>query len=157
MHSNFITPANALDLGAYRQIWADEFNGAAGSRPAPHWFFFEGWGSGKWRGAYYTKHDAYLDGTGTYFYGLALKDGKFMASYLQTYSWQAPRSQWTTLGPGRGRVHRGSDRRDFYAGPGSLERILVIRSLRSRMMAIPATGTEIDIMEYIVDGGEDGC
>jgi Glycosyl hydrolases family 16 len=147
-----VDPANALDLGAYRQIWADEFNGTAGSRPAPHWFFFDGWGSGKWRDAYYTTHDAYLDGSGNLFVRGRVKDGKFMTSYLQTYSWQAPRSQWTTFGPGRGKY---------------IEARIDVTRMQARGPWVgfwlfdpsdtydgnPSNGTEIDIMEYIVDGG----
>ena len=69
--------ANALDLGRYRQIWGDEFEGGAGSRPAPHWYYFDGWGSGKWRDTYYTDRDAYLDGSGNLFMRARVRDGKF--------------------------------------------------------------------------------
>jgi Glycosyl hydrolases family 16 len=145
-------PANALDLGAYRQIWADEFNGAAGARPAQHWFFFDGWGSGKWRDAHYTDQDAYLDGTGNLYLRSRVKDGKFMTSYLQTYSWQASPSQWTTFGPGRGKyIEARVDLSRMQArGPWAA---FWLFDPSDTYDGNPSNGTEIDIMEYIVDGG----
>ena len=144
--------ANALDLGRYRQIWGDEFEGGAGSRPAPHWYYFDGWGSGKWRDTYYTDRDAYLDGSGNLFMRARVRDGKFFTSYLQTYSWQVPQSRWTTFGPGNGKyIEARMDLSRMHArGPWAG---FWLFDPSDTYDGNPSNGTEIDIMEYIVDGG----
>lgn len=142
-----------LDLSGYRLVWADEFEGPAGALPRPHWFFFDGWGAPKWRDAYYTREDATLDGRGRLALRARLDGGVLKTSYLQTYDWKVPRAQWTTFGPGEGtyiearvnvaRLEAGGlwfafwlfDPSDTYDGN-------------------PATGSEIDVVEYLVSAGK---
>ena len=92
----------ALDLSKYKLVWEDGPDGSAGSKPADHWFF-DGWGAGKWRDAYYSEKDAYLDGAGHLVIRSRMEGEAFKTSYLQTYDWKVPKSRWTTFGPGDGK------------------------------------------------------
>jgi Glycosyl hydrolases family 16 len=138
-----------LDLSKYKLVWEDTFDGSAGSKPADHWFFFDGWGAGKWRDAHYTDADAYLDGAGHLVLRSRLEGEKFQTSYLQTYDWKVPKSRWTTFGPGDGKY---------------IETRVMLSDLQAQGPWVgfwlldpsnpydgnPANGTEIDIMEYVV-------
>jgi hypothetical protein len=141
--------------GTWRLVWADEFAGPAGARPAPHWFFFDGWGKTRWRDAWYTTEDAFLNGMGQ----LVLRsrvdptDGnKPRTSYLQTYDWKVPKERWTTFGPGDGtyieaRVDlTGLEARAQWAA-------IWLFDPSDTYDGDPANGTEIDIMEYLVADG----
>ena len=90
-------------MSKYKLVWEDGLDGSAGSKPADHWFFFDGWGAGKWRDAYYSEKDAYLDGAGHLVIRSRMEGEAFKTSYLQTYDWKAPKSRWTTFGPGDGK------------------------------------------------------
>jgi hypothetical protein len=73
----------------------------------------------------------------------------FKTSYLQTYDWKVPKSQWTTFGPGNGKY---------------IETRVMFSDMRAQGPWVgfwlfdpsnpydgnPANGTEIDIMEYVV-------
>jgi beta-glucanase (GH16 family) len=143
----------AFDLSQFHLIWRDEFDGATGSRPAPHWFFFDGWGLGKWRDAYYTKDDAYLDGSGHLVIRARLDGAVLKTSYLQTYDWSVPESRWTTFCPGKGKyVEARIKLSDIEAGglwPG-----FWLFDPSDTYDGDPANGTEIDIMEYLVSFGK---
>lgn len=145
--------------GHWRLTWADEFAGPAGARPASHWFFFDGWGKTRWRDAWYTDADAFLDGDGHLVIRSRLDraDGnKAKTSYLQTYDWKVPKTRWTTFGP-------GSD-----PGDGTyIEARIDVSDLKAHAQwaafwlydptdtydGDPSNGTEIDIMEYVVIEG----
>ena len=140
--------------GRWRQVWADEFEGPQGARPAPHWFFFDGWGKTRWRDAWYTEEDAFLDGQGHLVIRSRLDPadgGKAKTAYLQTYDWKVPQARWTTFGPGH-----------------YIEARLNLAGLQARAQwaafwlfdpsdtydGDPANGTEIDVLEYVVIAGE---
>lgn len=141
--------------GGWRLAWADEFDGPAGAAPAQHWFFFDGWGKTRWRDAWYTRDDAFLDGAGN----LVLRSridradgGKSRTAYLQTYDWKVPPARWTTFGPGAGtyveaRVNlTGLEARAQWAA-------FWLFDPSDTYDGDPANGTEIDIMEYLVADG----
>lgn len=140
--------------GRWRQVWADEFEGPQGARPAPHWFFFDGWGKTRWRDAWYTTQDAFLDGQGHLVIRSRLDPadgGKAKTAYLQTYDWKVPQARWATFGPG-----------------SYIEARLNLAGLQARAQwaafwlfdpsdtydGDPANGTEIDVLEYVVIAGE---
>lgn len=145
--------APALDLTGYRLVWADEFDGPAGARPRPHWFFFDGWGAGKWRDAHYTQEDATLDGSGRLVLRARLDGNLVKTSYLQTYDWKVPRGQWTTFGPGPGTYIEARARLDGLEA-GGLWFAFWLFNPDNAYSGNPATGSEIDIVEYIVSAGK---
>jgi beta-glucanase (GH16 family) len=140
----------AVDLGEYKLVWHDEFDGPAGSRPSKHWFFFGGWGApdGKWRDAYYTDDNAYLDGDGHLVLRARIADGKLMTSYIQTYSFAVPRSQWTTFGPGKGKYIEARVDLSQMRGRGPWAGFWLFDPIHA-YDGNPATGTEMDVMEYV--------
>ncbi|VUX45413.1 exported hypothetical protein [Candidatus Defluviicoccus seviourii] len=142
-----------LDLSGYRLVWADEFDGPAAARPRPHWFFFDGWGKGKWRDAVYTQEDASLDGKGHLALRARLDGGVLKTSFLQTYDWKVPQQQWTTFGPGSGKY---IEARINVAGleAGGLWFAFWLFDPSDAYDGNPATGSEIDIVEYLVSAGK---
>jgi Glycosyl hydrolases family 16 len=141
-----------LDLSDYKLLWEDAFYGSAGSKPGEHWFFFDGWGAGKWRDAYYTDTDAYLDGAGHLVIRSRIEGEKFKTSYLQTYDWKVPASRWTTFGPGQGKY---IETRVEFSGLQAQGPWIAFWLLdpRNPYDGDPHNGTEIDIMEYVVADG----
>ena len=142
-----------LDLSGYRLVWADEFDGPAAARPHPHWFFFDGWGKGKWRDAEYTQEDASLDGNGHLVLRARLDRGVLKTSFLQTYDWKVPQQQWTTFGPGSGKY---IEARINVAGldAGGLWFAFWLFDPSDTYDGNPATGSEIDVVEYLVTAGK---
>lgn len=144
------------DESAFALEWRDEFEGPAGARPAPHWFFFDGWETGVWRDAHYTEEDGYLDGSGRLALRARAENGALRTSYLQTYDWPAPPNDWTTFGP-------GPDGRFFEArvdvsgmNAGGLWCAFWLFDPSDTYDGIPDNGTEIDIFEYLVAYGKQG-
>lgn len=139
-----------LDLSGYRLVWADEFDGPASAQPRPHWYFFDGWGKGKWRDAHYTRDDARLDGNGHLVLKARLDEGVLKTSFLQTYDWKVPQTQWTTFGPGtyiEARVHLNG------LEAGGLWFAFWLFDPSDAYDGNPATGSEIDVVEYLVSAG----
>lgn len=141
-----------VNLNNYTIVWRDEFNGAWGSPPNPHWFFFDGWGSGKFRDAYYTNKLAFHDGNGHLVLRSQIQDGKFKTSFLQTYSWYAPQSEWTTFGPGEGKYIEARVRFSELHAHGPWVAFWLFDP-SDTYDGNPANGTEIDIMEYVLSDG----
>jgi hypothetical protein len=142
----------ALDLSKYKLVWEDGFDGSAGSKPADHWFFFDGWGAGKWRDAHYTGNDAYLDGAGHLVIRSRMEGEAFKTSYLQTYDWKAPKSQWTTFGPGHGKYIEARVMLSDMRAQGPWAAFWLFDPAHA-YDGNPENGTEIDIMEYVVARG----
>lgn len=143
----------ALDLSGYRLVWADEFDGPADAPPRPHWFFFDGWGAGTWRDAHYTRDNASLDGSGHLVLKARLDEGVLKTSFLQTYDWKAPRAQWTTFGPGAGTYIEARVNLDGLEA-GGLWFAFWLFDPSDAYDGNPATGSEIDIVEYLVSAGK---
>ena len=145
------TAASALDKADYRLTWRDEFSGPARAKPSPHWFFFDGWGTGKFRDTYYTDKDAYLDGAGHLAMRLRVQNGKFMTSYLQTYDWKVPQDRWTTFGPGRGKYIEAKVNFSSLQAHGPWVAFWLFDP-SDTYDGNPHNGSEIDIMEYVRGG-----
>ena len=142
--------ALALNLKDYRLVWQDEFGGAFGTRPGPHWFFFDNWNNpnAPWRDAYYTQDNAFLDGQDHLVIQYRIIDGRLVTSYLQTYDWDRPESEWKTFGPGKGKyIEAKVDLGGLKArGPWVAFWLL---DPHQPYDGNAANGTEIDIMEYV--------
>jgi Glycosyl hydrolases family 16 len=139
-------------LSKYKLVWEDAFDGSAGSKPADHWFFFDGWGADKWRDAHYTDSDAYLDGAGHIVIRSRMEGETFKTSYLQTYDWKVPKSQWTTFGPGHGKYIEARIMLSDMQAQGPWVAFWLLDP-SNPYDGNPANGTEIDIMEYVVADG----
>jgi Glycosyl hydrolases family 16 len=142
----------SLDLSKYKLVWEDGFDGSAGSKPADHWFFFDGWGAGKWRDAYYSEKDAYLDGAGHLVIRSRMEGDRFQTSYLQTYDWKVPKSRWTTFGPGDGKYIETRVMLSDMQAQGPWAAFWLFDPAHA-YDGNPDNGTEIDIMEYVVARG----
>ncbi|RME21662.1 MAG: glycosyl hydrolase family protein [Deltaproteobacteria bacterium] len=146
-----------LAQGRWDLVWQDEFDGPAGQRPAPHWFFFDGWDNGgKWRDAFYTDGEhAMLDGLGHLVLEAVLVGGELHTAYLTTYDWSVPQEQWTTFGPRDGLYLEAAVRLDGLEA-GGLWTAFWLFDPSDTYDGDPSTGTEIDIMEYLIAYGAEG-
>jgi beta-glucanase (GH16 family) len=147
--------AQQLPPGSWTMEWQDEFEGDFGARPSDHWFFFNAWGApqGKWRDAYYTEEDAYLNGNGKLALRARLINDSLKTSTIQTYDWAHPKSEWTTFGPGR--YFEASIKLTGFTA-GGLWTAFWLFAPQNTYDGDPDTGMEIDIMEYVVAYGADG-
>lgn len=139
-------------------IWSDEFDGTANAKPADHWFYFDGWGSNKWRDTYYTKTDAFLDGSGhLVLQGRIGEDDKFFSSYIQTYNEKIPQSQWTVFGPldkpGKKKYIEARINLEEFKGYGPWCAFWLFDP-SDTYDNDPSNGTEIDIFEFVSGPGK---
>ena len=116
--------------------WSEEFDGPAGSLPDSQWRFFDAWGSGKWRDTHYNERNAYLDGDGNLVLRGRPNGGQYEASYLIG----------PTFGPGKYVEARIDLTRMDEKGPWAA---FWLYDEQGAYDGNPATGTEIDIMEYV--------
>jgi len=144
-----------LPNGAWTIDWQDEFNGIANSEPDPHWFFFDAWGNDLWRDAAYTEQDAYLDGNGKLVIRARIENDTLKTSYLKTYDPNVAQSQWTLFGPEEGRYIETYVKFTELVG-GGLWCAFWMYSPENAYDGNPATGTEMDIMEYVLGYGAPG-
>ncbi len=158
----FLTGINLLSQsylpeGNWKLDWSDEFDGPANSQPASHWFFFDAWGDENhlWRDAVYTNNDAYLDGNGKLVIRARLENDTLKTSYLQTYNWSVDQSQWTLFGPEEGTYMEASIKFTELVA-GGLWCAFWLYSPSNTYDGNPATGTEMDIMEYPLGYGAPG-
>lgn len=142
-----------VDLKQYRLIWNDEFDGIAGAKPGPQWFFFDGWGKKKWRDATYTDTNAYLDGRGHLVMRAQLNGDSLETSYIQTYDWKVQRNKWSLFGPGNGKYIEARVKLSDVQAPGVWPGVWLF-SPTDTYDGDPTNGTEIDIMEYIPTYGK---
>ena len=144
-----------LPKGAWAIDWQDEFDGVANSQPASHWFFFDAWGEDLWRDAAYTEEDAYLDGNGKLVIRARIENDTLKTSYLKTYSPSVDPSLWTLFGPEEGRYIETRVKFTELVG-GGLWCAFWMYSPENAYDGNPATGTEMDIMEYVLGYGAPG-
>lgn len=134
----------------WKLVWQDEFEGAKGAPPAPHWKPGAKWKpDGTWRDATLAPQEAYLDGKGNLVMRTEYKDGKRLAPYLVTSEKGAySKAESVMFGPGengiyiewRANVSRFKARAAWFA--------LWLFS-DTPYTGDPAKGSEIDLMEYV--------
>ncbi len=146
-----------LREGAWTLSWNDEFDGPENTLPPDPWFFFDGWEhEGVWRDAHYTKGEqAYLDGQGHLAIDAVLIGDELHSAYLQTYDWTRPRTEWLTFGSEQGRYFEAAIRLDGL-NAGGLWFAFWLFAPSDTYDGNPDTGTEMDIMEYVVAYGAEG-
>lgn len=144
-----------LPDGTWNIEWQDEFDGPANSQPASHWFFFDAWGETLWRDAAYTEQDAYLNGNGKLVIRARIENDTLKTSYLKTYSPNADPSLWTLFGPEDGKYVETRVKFTELVG-GGLWCAFWMYSPENAYDGNTATGTEMDIMEYILGYGASG-
>lgn len=93
-----------VNLGGFALKWEDNFDGAANSPPAAHWFNFDGWEdpNDQYRDAIYDHGDAYLDGAGNLRMRIRYDGGNLYLPWIQTYDWPVSQDQWSMFDQGRG-------------------------------------------------------
>ena len=147
---------NTLPEGNWRLDWQDEFNGALNSPPASHWLFYDPDNSlHMWRDAVYTNQDAYLDGNGKLVIRARLENDTLKTSYLRTFNYSVDQSQWTLFGPEDGTYMEASVKFTELVG-GGLWCAFWLYSPSNAYDGNTATGTEMDIMEYVLGYGAPG-
>ncbi len=154
IHSN---AQNTLPKGAWEIEWQDEFNQSANTPPGSNWFFFDAWGdpNNLWRDAVYTDTDAYHDGNGNLIINARLENDTLKTSYIQTYSWSADQSQWSLFGPEDGKYVEANIKLSEMTA-GGLWCAFWLYSPSNTYDGNPQTGTEMDIMEYVLGYGAPG-
>ncbi len=154
--NNTIISQSDLPSGNWTLNWHDEFSGAANSLPASHWFFYMGESSNNmWRDAKYTNEDAYLDGNGNLSIRARLVNDTLTTSYLRSFSYSGNQSDWTLFGPDEGTyVETRLKLTEMVAG--GLWCAFWLYSPFNTYDGNPATGTEMDIMEYVLGYGAPG-
>ncbi len=152
-----IISQNFLPEGNWEIVWQDEFNEPANTPPLSHWFFFDAWGDpdSLWRDAVYTTQDAYHDGNGNMVLRTRLINDTLRTSYIQTYSWSHSQSEWTLFGPEDGKYIEANIKLSEMSAGGPWCAFWLY-SPTNTYDGNPQTGTEMDIMEYVLGYGAPG-
>ena len=148
-------PPTQLPAGTWNLIWADEFEGDADSPAAAHWLPGPAWAAGPrpgdhfWRDAVQSPDECRHDGQGHLELRARYINGERRACYLTTADNGDDPGLWTTFGPGATGIYI-----EFRADVSQMKAFaswfaLWLMAPNDTYDSDPATGTEIDIMEYV--------
>ncbi len=153
----YLPAQSLLPVGAWEITWQDEFNQPANTPPDSKWFFFDAWGDPNklWRDAVYTEQDAFHDGNGNLVIRARLENDTLKTSYIQTYNWSVDQSQWSLFGPEDGKYVEANIKLNEMSA-GGLWCAFWLYSPSNAYDGNPQTGTEMDIMEYVLGYGAPG-
>jgi hypothetical protein len=148
-------PPSMLPPGSWDLIFADEFNGATDSPAAAHWLPGPAWAAGPrpgthaWRDAIHTAEECYHDGLGHLVLRARMVGSERRACYLTTGDNGDDPSKWRTFGPGATGIYI-----EFRANVSRMRAFaswfaMWLMSPNNTYDGVPATGSEIDVMEYV--------
>lgn len=144
----------AIDLTGFTQVFLDDFDGTEGDPPDSNkWWFFDEWGQGTRRDTVLTTTDAFLDGNSNLKLQARLVNNIVYCSFIQTYDWSVPESQWHVFGPEENDVYIEFRVKLDQFSAGGLWCAGWLFEPADTYDGNLLTGGEFDVWEYIISYG----